>query len=175
MRQRSLKMRTICFFGALDPDRVLALLREARVVDGPGHDGLLLLQLLDNVPRSLPPHATVVPRALPQKVEQPSLDALALHRGRDTCTIVIAACCVCRNGLNALPLAVRQDAVGVRCERLPLLASSEKTPDPDVEELPEPALHRVVIRERHGRARAPCRPPAWTSRTDATAKNERTQ
>src|SRR5439155_7899001 len=45
-----------------------------------------------------------------------------------------------------------EDAVRIQRERLPLLESRQMLADTAVEILPEPALHRVVVRERHGRA-----------------------
>ena len=148
---------------ALHAHRVLPLLRKARVVDDPGRDRLLLLQFLDDVPRSLPPHASVVPRAVPEEVEEPSLHALAQHPGLYRRVLVVASRRARRDGLDALALAVSQDAVRVQRERLLLLASRKVTPDPGVEKLSKPALHRAVVRERHGRAQC-----TYSSRMDIT-------
>ena len=59
-----------------------------------------------------------------------------------------------RDGLDALALAIGQNAVRVQRKRLLLLATSEVSADPAVEKLTEPTFHRVVVRERHGCA--PC-------------------
>src|SRR5438876_4665906 len=136
---------------ALHADRMLPLLRKAGVVDDPRRHRLLLLERRDDIARSLPPHAAVIPGTDSEEIQEPSLHALA-RRPRRSLFLIDAAGRASGNGLDALALALAEDAVRIQRERLLLLASRQTLADTAVEILPGPALHRLVLRARHGRA-----------------------
>ena len=54
--------------------------------------------------------------------------------------------------LDALAFTFTDDALSVQCKRFPLLAASEVSPNPPVQESTQPAFHAVVVRNSHGRA-----------------------
>jgi hypothetical protein len=131
----------------LHAHRVLSLLGKPGVVDDPCRNGLLFLERLDDVPRGLPPHAEVIPRTEPKEIQEPCLHPLA--RRPRTLLLEAARRASC-DRLDALALALAEDALRVQRERLLLLAPGKVLTDPAMEKLTQPALHRVVVRTRHG-------------------------
>jgi hypothetical protein len=104
----------------LDADGVLALLEESRVVDGPDGHGVLLLRSLNCVARGRTSHFSVAPGRFANEVEESIMAALHVLRLAER-----SGC----DGLDALPLALAQDAESVGHEGLALLGSSQVLTD----------------------------------------------
>src|SRR5262249_2792512 len=124
----------------LNSGRLPALLEKTRIVDEPCMHALPRRKHVDDVPGGLPPHGSILPRALSNEVEKPVMcpaRRLRLHAG------------ACRDRLDALPLPVAKDPERVRRERLSLSRDGQMRAEPR-EVIRDAADTRVVHRIAHG-------------------------
>jgi hypothetical protein len=103
---------------------VLSLLGKARVVNNPRRYGLLLLKGIHSIASRLSSHFAIIPGAVAQKGQEPSLDPLALF---------LVCSSASRDGLDALALTIAYDSIGVQRKRLPLLTPPEMATDSHLE------------------------------------------